>query len=318
MTVATHFYRLTLTCPRLHRPMVPLLKIWRKIERAFKRIHRPLLMRRLKRNNQIKTRSILSSDGPVVTLTTFGKRINTVFYTIESIAEGEVLPSRLTLWLSHDEYALALPDSLQRLTARGLDIQPCIDHGPHKKYLPEVQAYPNLNIPFVTADDDTLYPQYWLKELIQSYNNNPNTIQCYRAHRIGIEKNGHFKRYKTWQKCLSSTPCHMHFSTGDCGVLFPPKMRKILNDAGEKFTDLCPRADDIWLNYNAFISGIKVNQVVSVPKRFYEVPGTRDGALSTFNNGEGGNDQQLLNTYSAADRQKLLAYTTTLRNSSFS
>ena len=289
--------------------MLLLLKTWRKIERGFKRLHRPVIMHKLRACNH-KTQSILDPNGPVVSLTTFGKRIDTVFYTIESIARGNEKPSRLTLWLSEDEYHKPLPESLQRLSARGLDVRPCTDHGPHKKYLPEVLSNPDLDLPFITADDDTLYPQYWLRSLMAAYRRDSTNIYCFRAHHIGIESNGHFAPYKSWQKCLSKLPSHMHFSTGDCGVLFPPKMRRVLHEAGEKFLDLCPRADDIWLNYNAFAAGVPVAQVVSVPKRFYETPGTREGALSTFNNGLGGNDHQLWNTYSALDRQRLLSIST--------
>ena len=285
------------------------LKIWRKVERGFKRIYRPVLMRQLEQNNKQSSCSILNPNGPIVTLTTFGERISSVFYTIESIALGDLQPSRLTLWLNKDEYQHSLPKSLERLKKRGLDIKPCTDHGPHKKYLPEVQAYPNLDIPFVTADDDILYPRYWLKKLNKAYEKNPSNIYCYRAHHIAIQPNADFSPYKSWKRCLSLSPSHLHFSTGDCGVLFPPKMRKILYNSGENFVDLCPKADDIWLNYRAFLAAIPVAQIVKVPKHFYEIPGTRNGALANFNNGLSGNDKQLLNTYPKSHRQHLLSIT---------
>ncbi len=287
--------------------IVSLLKIWRKVERGFKRLYRPSVMRELENLNHHSDQSILDPAGPVVSLTTFGKRIDSVFYTIESIARGQQLPSRLTLWLNHEEYDSELPNSLKRLQYRGLDIRACTDRGPHKKYLPEVQAYPDLDVPFVTADDDTLYPRYWLNNFKMAYEKDSSNIYCYRAHRIGLTTNSHFAPYKSWQKCLSKRPSHLNFSTGDCGVLFPPKMRQILHSAGEGFLELCPKADDIWLNYHALKFNIPVSQIVRVPKRFYEVPGTRDGALSAFNNGQGGNDKQLSNTYSLTDRQRLAA-----------
>ena len=39
----------------------------------------------------------------------------------------------------------------------------------------------------VTADDDTLYPEDWLKNLINVHNNYPNCVVCYRAHEITKE-----------------------------------------------------------------------------------------------------------------------------------
>jgi len=264
-------------------------------------------MRKLEKVNKESQHSILSKTGPVVSLTTFGERVHSVFYTIESIGCGDQLPSRLTLWLNDDQFKHPLPDSLTRLVARGLDIRPCVDHGPHKKYLPEVQAYPDLDTPFVTADDDTLYPRFWLKKLFEAYQSNPSNIYCFRAHQIRLKSDATFENYKNWGKCLSKEPSHLHFSTGDCGVLFPPKMRTILNEAGLNFIEKCPKADDIWLNRNAFSAGVPVSQVVLVSKRFYEVPGTRGGALAQYNNGQGGNDKQLSLTYSEPDRLKLLS-----------
>ena len=147
---------------------VAFLKLSRKIERGFKRLYRPYLMWRLKKTNLTSSQSILEPTGPVVTLTTFDKRIDSVFYAIESIAAGKVLPSRLTLWLEHELMADALPDSLQRLQARGLEILGTEDLGPHKKYYPEIQNERDEDRPFVTADDDTLYPVYWLQKLVES------------------------------------------------------------------------------------------------------------------------------------------------------
>ena len=42
--------------------------------------------------------------GPVVSLTTYGRRVHVVFLAIESIARGHTNPSRLILWL--DDVAL--------------------------------------------------------------------------------------------------------------------------------------------------------------------------------------------------------------------
>lgn len=268
-------------------------------------------MRRFANINAQSTTTLLDSAGPVVTLTTYGKRIESVFYTIESIAAGNVLPSRITLWLDDHEYEGklpdALPDTLKRLIDRGLDVRTCKDHGPHKKYFPEVSMFPDLAVPFVTADDDTLYPKYWLETLVSNHDKNKNSVHCFRAHRIVLDESSEFIPYKKWARCLTKKASFLNFSTGDCGVLFPSQMRAILNDAGDAFLASCPKADDIWLNYHAMKSGTPVTQVVSVPKRFYEVPGTRSGALSTYNNGQGGNDIQLKNTYDPEARLHLLA-----------
>lgn len=284
---------------------VQLLKLWRKIERGFKRLYRPSIMRRLAATNRSSTKSILNPKGPVVSLTTFGSRIDSVFYAIESIAEGSLLPSKITLWVDPSIAANSLPQSLQNLMKRGLEVAATHDVGPHTKYFGEVHRDDTKDLPFVTADDDILYPRYWLERLVKSFNEAPSEIHCFRAHKMRFDERGKLTRYSDWASCENMQASHLHFSTGVCGVIFPPEMRNELQKRKKAFLDCCPKADDIWLNYIAYCANIKVRQVVTVPKRFYEIPGTREEALANINNGQGGNDQQLAATYAENDLTRL-------------
>ena len=78
-------------------------------------------------------------------VTSFGERLKVVFYTIESIANGSQLPSRLTLWVEKEWLDKGLPDSLQRLQKRGLEIKETENLGPHKKYFPEIMSERGLD-----------------------------------------------------------------------------------------------------------------------------------------------------------------------------
>src|ERR1700683_4292999 len=85
----------------------------------FPRIH----VRWLAHRNETVKKPVIASHGPVLSLTTYGRRIDTVYLTIESIANGSLLPSRLILWVD-DEVALEnRPRSLRRLQERGLEIE---------------------------------------------------------------------------------------------------------------------------------------------------------------------------------------------------
>ena len=92
----------------------------------------------------------------MVSLTTYEPRWHNVHYTIESIGCGRLRPSRLVLWIAPSVLQAGTPETLRRLSARGLEIRTCDDLGPHKKYYPQVMegaAQRDL----VTADDDVLY-----------------------------------------------------------------------------------------------------------------------------------------------------------------
>ena len=44
--------------------------------------------------NRYSRRAITSADGPVLSLTTYSKRIHSAYLTIESVGRGKALPSR--------------------------------------------------------------------------------------------------------------------------------------------------------------------------------------------------------------------------------
>ena len=113
--------------------------------------------------NRLATTPVTEPGGPVVSLTTFGKRSEKVFFAIESIANGDARPSRLILWIDDEVLLNNPPATIRRLAKRGLEVKPCKNYGPHKKYYPYVESEQTFSAPLVTADDDVLYPQYWLK-----------------------------------------------------------------------------------------------------------------------------------------------------------
>ncbi|MBX2859248.1 MAG: hypothetical protein KTR17_11350 [Cellvibrionaceae bacterium] len=280
-------------------PKIFVLLFFRNLERAFKKLHRPWVMHRLRAVNASSQQKITAEGGPIVSLTTYDKRFDIVFYTIESIAKGSLLPSRITLWVDEKLCNAPLPPPLERLQARGLEIKSAEDLGPHTKYFPEVTSERDAQRPFITADDDTLYPRYWLERLHREHLKHPGTILCYRARKISFSDTGRLLPYGSWLPCFSTTSSPLHFSTGVCGALFPGEMRDALRSKSKEFESKCLRADDIWLNWVAVNAGIPVKQIVLVHKKFYEVPGTREFALANRNNRAGGNDIQLEKTYSA-------------------
>ena len=77
----------------------------------------------------------ISEDGPViVSLTTYPGRIDQVWKTISSLLNQTLKPKRVILWLAKEQFpAGKLPESVQRLTTRGLEICYCEDLKSHKK-----------------------------------------------------------------------------------------------------------------------------------------------------------------------------------------
>lgn len=277
----------------------------RRAVRSVKRLVRPLWMRRLAQRNLQSVEPVIAPGGPVVSLTTFDRRLDTVFYTLETIGAGTLRPSRLVLWIADTLLLQGLPPSLTRLVERGLEVRGTDDVGPHTKYFPQVLSQPDPSLPLVTADDDVLYPRQWLQGLVAAATALPEVIHCYRAHVYGFEANGRLSAYVGWPACRSAEPSHRHFSTGVSGALFPVAMQHALRSAGDGFRSCCPRADDIWLNAVAWRERIPVCQVQRFGRSFFEIPGTRAHGLANDNVQHGGNDDQLRATFSVPELQAL-------------
>lgn len=276
----------------------------RRSVRGLKRAIRPIWMRRLAARNEQSRESLLDPDGPVVSLTTYGQRLAGVHYTIESIGSGTCRPSRMMLWIGHDLLATGLPEPLQRLLRRGLEVHGCHDLGPHTKYFHAMNSVPG-NRPLVTADDDILYPRNWLARLVAPAARGPRLVHCHRAHVMTFEADGRLALYESWPACHSTTPSFRHFLTGVGGVIHPPAMQEVVRAAGDAFMACCPRQDDIWLTAVAFRAGIKIRQTSPFHPVLFELPGTRSGGLARHNVQGGGNESQLRATFSDAELDAL-------------
>ena len=255
---------------------------------------------RLRRRNERSTAPVTAAGGPVVSVTTYGDRLRTVHLVLESIAAGSMLPSRMILWVDSDEAFRNRTPGLQRLVARGLEIRRSENFGPHTKYYPYLLSTDTFESALVTADDDLLYSAWWLDGLMRSYREHPASVNCYRAHRMRLEK-AVIAPYVTWGACKTTDPSFLHFATGVSGCIYPPSLLQKLKVAGDEFLQLCPKADDVWLHVNALRAGMKTRQIWDRPLRFPFVPGTQGSGLYHSNVLLARNDEQIHNTYTATD-----------------
>jgi hypothetical protein len=262
---------------------------------------------RLSLRNRRSSESLLDPAGPVLSMTTQPHRLELVHYAIESIARGTRKPSRLHLWITDEKSYSHLPSTLQRLAARGLEIHLTEDLGPHTKYYPYITRETGFDAPLVTADDDVIYPQDWLEQLIQAYEANPSAIHCFRAHRIRMA-NTRPTPYNSWAPCEDTRPSHLNLITGVSGVIYPPEYLLHLKRSGTDFTRCCPHADDIWLTVVALRGGFKIAQLYDTPRVFTTTPRSQTKRLYNLNVLLGENQVQLMRTLSKVDLTALLSH----------
>jgi hypothetical protein len=283
-----------------------------KIERGLAKVRAWELRRtkfhlhRLERRNRASRKPVTGESGIAVSLTTYGPRIQTVHLTIESIAAGSELPSRLILWLDEEKVLRDLPLPLRRLQDRGLEILPTPNYGPYKKFYPYLESLDRFCEPLVTADDDVLYPASWLRGFRKSYAAFPSCVSCYRAHEIKFS-GAALAPYVTWGRCRSSLGSFRHFATGVSGILYPPALLATLKAAGNEFQRVCPRTDDIWLHLHAIRAGYKIRQIRPWQRNYVELPNTQQFGLAVSNVHAAQNDQLLQALYTREDLNRIQA-----------
>lgn len=194
----------------------------------------------------ISKNKILKKDV-VISLTTYGKRINNVYLTIESIMRQTVKPNKILLWLANDEFSLkTIPQSLQLQQKRGLEIHFCEDLLSYKKLVPSLSLYGNDII--ITIDDDVIYPPNFIDVLVTEHIKHPHDIICTRARKIQFDETNQLKSYTEWPYVINSqsiaSPLFVAIGVG--GILYPPHSLSQDSLDGKNFLEIAPYADDLW------------------------------------------------------------------------
>lgn len=289
--------------------MKEIFRTFRKLARVRLHALRWLNITSLHLQNLFSKRSATGDGKVVVSMTTYGTRTSYVHLALESIARGTVRPRRIILWLDESDSVANPPKSLLRLARRGVEILPCTNFGPHKKYYPYVEAREDNEFeePLVIVDDDFVYPASWLASLLESYKSFPEAVSCTRAHEMQVGEDP--LPYSDWPACESDQPSVRTFATGVGGVLYPPKVLRAIKSQGTKFETCAPRADDVWLHYVTVSNGSLVRQILpkSLDLEFKILPFGQQTSLQAVNVGEGANDRQISDTYDAKTLEMIRA-----------
>jgi len=238
----------------------------------------------------------VNSEVPelVVSLTTYSKRIHDVHLVIESLGEQSIQANRLILWLDEEEFSqTTIPEILKRQQRRGLEVRFCPNYRSYKKLIPTIDLLPEANI--ITIDDDLLYPYDLIELLLKEHALHPNAIVGTRAHEMKVIQ-GELQPYKSWSKeCSFEKNSKCTFLTTGAGTLFPARLLPSEAMNSELFLDLCPNADDIWLNlicYRQGIERLKITDDRNFSCRFCHLENSQDIGLNKKNVNLNHNDLQ--------------------------
>lgn len=198
----------------------------------------------------------------IISLTSYGRRLYDVCYTIESIMRQTVRSNKIVLWIDEADRN-NIPNSLKALTHCGLEIIVTPENiRSYKKLYHSLLKYPEDVI--VTVDDDLIYEFDLLERLVGAYRETPDAICAARCHRVRFDSEGNLLPYNQWKwHYRNPSISGLNFLTGVGGVLYPPhSLAQEVTDM-DTFTTLAPTADDVWFYFMAIKNRTLIRKIAT-------------------------------------------------------
>lgn len=197
----------------------------------------------------------------IVSLTSFPARIENLWMVIETIKRQTILPEKIILWLSVDQFPsmdsipirlLCKQDEMFEIRMVNGDIRS------HKKYYYAMKYYPDFYL--ITLDDDVFYHPDTIKHLVLSSNIFPNCVIANICKEILYDNSGNILPYKQWKRVYFDKKSIDLVQIGVGGVLYPPHLLSEFVLRKDLFLSLSPLADDIWLNCMARLNNVIIKK----------------------------------------------------------
>jgi len=209
----------------------------------------------------------------IVSLTSIPEALPIAAQAIRSILEGSVLPDKIVLYLTAQQFPSGkTPSELQDLLTLNSIFEVRFYNEiirSYTKLIPALQDFPNDII--VTVDDDVRYHKNMLKRLLSRHKKYPNAIIGHRIRRIKM--NSRYKSWKLYKRVsllkFSFKPSYRNLQTGVGGVLYPPHSLSKEMLKPEVFMKLASTVDDIWFWAAAVANGTKI---APIPFGFWRQP----------------------------------------------
>lgn len=191
----------------------------------------------------------------VVSLTSYGERMDELKYTLFSLLNQSILPEIVQVNISENDNE-KLPEELRLFQKLGVVFYVCENLRSYTKLIPALEKYPEKVI--ITCDDDIYYEKKWLERLWNCHVKNPKDVICHRIYNVTDDGNK-ILSYKKWvHNEKKEGVSNRNFLMGVGGVLYPPYClyKDVTNK--ELFKKLSPAADDIWFYFMTVMNETKI------------------------------------------------------------
>ena len=194
----------------------------------------------------------------IVSLTSFPKRINSVWLVVECLMRQTLMPNKILLWLSKEQFPSYdnVPRNLKERVSDIFEIRLVEnDIRSHKKYYYAFQEFPNDYV--ITVDDDIFYPPYMIEDLVRNIETKKNTVVGRYGFEIKYNNDLSVESYNNWVEGNAIGLKNSFFGSGGGTLFIPSKLYKDTLNI-ELALNLCPLADDVWLNAMVRLANLSV------------------------------------------------------------
>lgn len=188
---------------------------------------------------------------PLISLTTISTRLDRVGHTISTALEQTLKPHSINLYISPDPYLIdegvqANDPNLEQIAELGANIYFVGNIGPYRKQYPIIRqlhkAGASFNTPLITIDDDVIYPNTIVEQLMTAANKT-NAVVSHRGRQITF-RDGWYESYKSFVP-PGRDESILNIGTGRNGIAyrlghFPTSYNDYVGPC------IAPTADDLW------------------------------------------------------------------------
>jgi len=210
-----------------------------------------------------------------VSLTAISQRLPVLKYTLLSLLGQSYKPDFIVLNLSKKSYLLdegivLIPEWLKKMEAQGVVINWVENIGPYRKLLPFLYSISADDI-LVSCDDDVIYAENWLENLINSAEKHPNDIVCGRARKPVNNPFGGCQSYLNWPLVKSGTHGSNLIPIGIAGIVYRKRLLDEAIMSNRDFLSEAPKQDDLWFRYASLATNAKVFVAPGVNEQVFPI-----------------------------------------------
>jgi hypothetical protein len=199
----------------------------------------------------------------ILTCTTTFNRLDIFSTAIQSLLSQSLTADLFVVNLAEDEFEPMGKNKIpQWLIHPRITIQLTKDTGSYKKLIPSFH-FANAHDLLITADDDEIYHERWLENLVNTSKANPDYIICTRARQMKKNIFNNWTNYRSWKNVRTEQTSLYLIPIGVGGVVYQKRLLDMEFLLNNDYMKIAPGTDDLWFKMGSFRKNVPVMAIPS-------------------------------------------------------